>query len=93
MQYVKTLVDELSILGKKMDTEDITDIILHGLDQQSYKPVIEAIYAQDNPISFHELHEKLINHELSIAQHPAPTANLHQPVTVFAAHTRSSPKP
>ncbi|KAK1408451.1 hypothetical protein QVD17_40235 [Tagetes erecta] len=93
MQSVKTLVDELNILGKSMDTEDITDIVINGLDQKSYKPIIEAIHARDTAISFHELHEKLINHELSIIQTPNPTTNLHQPITAFAAHTRPTSKP
>lgn len=56
MQSIKTLVDELAILDKKMDTEDVTDIVLNGLDQQQYKPIIDAIHARDTPISFHELH-------------------------------------
>ncbi|KAD0767436.1 hypothetical protein E3N88_43747 [Mikania micrantha] len=34
---IKQLVDELAILGKVMDTEDIADLILHGLDQKAYK--------------------------------------------------------
>ncbi|KAD3067509.1 hypothetical protein E3N88_35389 [Mikania micrantha] len=98
MQSVKTLVDELSILCKQMDTEDITDIILNGLDQSSYKPFISAIHARDNPISFHELHEKLINHELSSAQStpltpPPPPPPIHHPTTAFLTHSKQHPKP
>ncbi|KAD6118756.1 hypothetical protein E3N88_10027 [Mikania micrantha] len=93
MQSIKVIVDELSILGKTMDTEDVTDIILTGLDQKQYKPVIEAIHARDNPIHFHELHEKLINHELSIAQQSTQSPIIHQPITAFPAHTRNHSKP
>ncbi|KAD3067542.1 hypothetical protein E3N88_35422 [Mikania micrantha] len=93
MQSVKTLVDELSILCKQMDTEDITDIILNGLDQSSYKPFISAIHARDNPISFHELHEKLINHELSLAQSTPLTPPIHHPTTAFLTHSKQHPKP
>ncbi|KAL4578315.1 hypothetical protein LXL04_014436 [Taraxacum kok-saghyz] len=92
MQTIKTLVDELSILGKKMDTEDITDAVLTGLDSTAYKSVIDAIHARDSAISFHELHEKLINHELSLAQ-SSPTTNLHQPASAFAATKRNPTKP
>lgn len=67
MQQIKTIVDELAILGKKLDPEDVTDTILAGLDQTTYKPILDAICARDTPISFNELHEKLINHELSLA--------------------------
>lgn len=37
MQNIKTVVDELAILGKKLDQEDIIDAILNGLDQNAYK--------------------------------------------------------
>ncbi|KAJ9567715.1 LOW QUALITY PROTEIN: hypothetical protein OSB04_003681 [Centaurea solstitialis] len=84
MQQIKTIVDELAILGKKMDDEDVIDIILNGLDQSSYKPLLDAIHARDTLISFNELHEKLINHELSIAQQSA-TTGIHQPASVFYA--------
>lgn len=88
MQTIKTIVDELSILGKKMDQEDITDAILTGLDSITYKPVIEAIQARDTPISFSELHEKLINHELTLLQASLIPTTIHQPTTTFAVHKR-----
>ncbi|KAJ0647385.1 putative transcription factor interactor and regulator CCHC(Zn) family [Helianthus annuus] len=88
MQTIKILVDELAILGKPMDPEDVTDTILQGLDSKAYKPVIESVHARDNPISFHELHEKLINHELSLSQNPPESTSIHQPASAFAAHTR-----
>ncbi|KAD3067736.1 hypothetical protein E3N88_35616 [Mikania micrantha] len=93
MHSIKQLVDELAILDKVMDTEDITDLILHGLDQKAYKAVIDSIHARDTPILFHELHEKLINHELSIAQQTVSQPPTHQPVTAFHAQQRPSSKP
>lgn len=68
MQSVKIVVDELAILGKKLDQEDIIDVVVNGLDQSTYKPILDVIHARDNPISFNELHEKLINHELALTQ-------------------------
>ena len=47
--------------------EDITDAVVNGLDQSTYKPVMDVVHARDSPITFNELHEKLINHELTIA--------------------------
>ncbi|KAD6794727.1 hypothetical protein E3N88_05623 [Mikania micrantha] len=91
MQNIKTIIDELAILGKKMDDEDVVDSILTGLDQSTYKPILDAVHARDNPISFDELHEKLINHELSLAQQ-ASLPNLHQPSTVFYAQSRQPNK-
>ncbi|KAI3826502.1 hypothetical protein L1987_00550 [Smallanthus sonchifolius] len=91
LQTVKTVVDELSILGKTTDPEDLTDIILNGLNQEDYKPIIDAIHARDTPIAFNELHEKLINQELSLAQ-TTTNATLHQPATAFTAHSRPGHK-
>ncbi|KAL4562651.1 hypothetical protein LXL04_026679 [Taraxacum kok-saghyz] len=93
MQSLKTIVDELGSLGKQLDQEDITDAILTGLDPTSYKTVIDAIHARDTSISFHELHEKLINHELSLLQASPVASNLHQPTTAFAANKRLPAKP
>ncbi|KAL4591550.1 hypothetical protein LXL04_004519 [Taraxacum kok-saghyz] len=93
MHSIKTIVDELSSLGKQMDQEDITDAILTGLDQTSYKTIIDTIHARDNSISFHELHKKLINHEFSLVQSPTAASTLHQPTTAFAANKRPSNRP
>ncbi|KAL4554102.1 hypothetical protein LXL04_039780 [Taraxacum kok-saghyz] len=93
MQSIKAIVDELSILGKPMDQEDVTDAILTGLDSKSYKSVIESIHARDTPIPFTELHEKLKNHELSLIQNqPIPTS-IHHPSTAFVAHKNYPSKP
>ncbi|KAL4560809.1 hypothetical protein LXL04_032963 [Taraxacum kok-saghyz] len=89
MQNVKTIVDELAILGKKLDQEDIIDAVLNGLDQSTYKPILDAVHARDSTITFNDLHEKLINHELNLAQQ-APAAGIHQPVTAFYANNQST---
>ena len=62
--------------------DDIIDTILNGFDQSQYKPILDAIHARDTLISFNELHKKLINHELSLAQQ-TPVTGLHQPAAVF----------
>ena len=72
MQAIKTRANELAILGKPIDNEDLIDRVLEGLSDE-YKSVIDAINARDTSISFAELHEKLFNKEasLQIAQ-PSP---------------------
>ncbi|XVF88526.1 hypothetical protein PTKIN_Ptkin19aG0057400 [Pterospermum kingtungense] len=45
-----------------MDEEDIVDKILDGLDNE-YKDLISVIQARDTPITFDELHEKLLTFE------------------------------
>ncbi|KAD4586359.1 hypothetical protein E3N88_23960 [Mikania micrantha] len=93
MHAIKELVDQLAILGKTMDAEDVSDLILNGLDQKTYRSVIDDVHARDSPIQFHELHEKLINHELTISPKPPDPTPSHQPLTAFAAHTRQPSKP
>lgn len=93
MQSVKIIVDELQVLGKNMDAEEITDAVLNGLDSTTYKTIIDVVHARDTPISFTELHEKLLNHELTLLQQSPFITNLHQPTTAFAAQKRPQNKP
>ncbi|KAJ0798005.1 putative transcription factor interactor and regulator CCHC(Zn) family [Helianthus annuus] len=93
MQSIKSLADELAILGKPVDPEDVTDYVLNGLDADAYKQIIDAVHARDTPISFPELHEKLINHELTLLQQKPAATTLHQPITAFVANTRNHSRP
>ncbi|RVW75651.1 Retrovirus-related Pol polyprotein from transposon RE1 [Vitis vinifera] len=78
MQAIKTRADELALLGKPVDDEDLIDRVLEGLSDE-YKSIIDAINAHDTSISFAELHEKLLNKEASLqTAQPSPlpaTAN------------------
>ncbi|KAH1046038.1 hypothetical protein J1N35_036822, partial [Gossypium stocksii] len=65
MQTIKTKADELAALGKHLDHEDLIEKVLEGLDS-SYHSVIDATNSKDTPITFDELHEKLIHKELSL---------------------------
>lgn len=86
MQAIKACADQLAALGKNVEHEDLIDRVLAGLDD-SYSSIIESVNARDTPISFEELHEKLINKELSLLQN---STNTTLPTTAFAATTRSS---
>ena len=68
-----------------MDPEDLTDIVLDGLNDD-YKAIIEAIHGRDTPISFAELHEKLINRELAITA--ATSSSPQLPITANVAQQR-----
>lgn len=48
---MKTHVDELALLGKPVDDEDLIDRILEGLGDE-YKSIIHAINVHDTSISF-----------------------------------------
>ena len=59
MQVIKTHADELALLGKPVDDEDLIDRVLEGRSDE-YKSVINAINAHDTSIYFAELHEKFL---------------------------------
>lgn len=83
MQFIKNWADELALLGKPVDNEDLIDKILDGLGDE-YKGIVDAVNAHETPISFDEIHKKLIKKEASfqLQQSQAPplsfsaTANL-----------------
>lgn len=87
MQAIKSCADQLAALGKKVEHEDLIDRVLIGLDA-SYNSVVDAVNARDTPISFEELHEKLINKELSLQQHSSESL---LPACAFAAAPQPPP--
>lgn len=80
MQTIKTRADDLALLGAPIDEEEITDKILDSLSDD-YKELVCVVQARDTSITFDELHEKLLNFEVSLQsvipeQYPFPaTAN------------------
>ena len=54
-------------LGKPIDHEDLLEKILDGLGSE-YKFAIYLVNGHDTPISFDEVHEKLINKEITLQQ-------------------------
>lgn len=55
------------------------------------KLILDVIHARDSTITFNELHEKLINHELALAQQTQVTG-VHQLATAFYAHHQHTKK-
>ena len=78
LQTIKARADELAILGAPVDIEDLSERILEGLGSE-YTELARAVQARDTPISFDELHEKLLNFEASIH-------NTAQPYFPASAH-------
>ena len=74
LQNVKARADELALLGSPFDNDDLIDEILETLGDD-YKKLVRVVQARDTPISFEELHEKLLNFEA--------TLNITRPQTVF----------
>jgi hypothetical protein len=64
-QYIdkmKTLADDMTSAGKKLEDEDLVSYILAGLDSD-FDSVISAISARVEPISVVELYGQLVFHE------------------------------
>ncbi|XP_019057485.1 PREDICTED: uncharacterized protein LOC109116472 [Tarenaya hassleriana] len=70
MHFFKTKGDELALLGKPLDHEDLIDLVIADLGEE-YRAVKDAVNARDLPISFVELHERLLNHE-SVTGYKSP---------------------
>ncbi|KAL6342026.1 hypothetical protein AAG906_038272 [Vitis piasezkii] len=87
MQSIKTRADELAALGKPLDHEDLIEKVLEGLDE-NYQSIIDAVNGRDSTISFDELHEKLINKELSLRNKISPSP---LPASAHATNVRSTP--
>lgn len=86
LRLIKSKADDLALLGKPMDHEDLTERILAGLGDE-YKPKVDAIHGRGVGISFAELHERLLNREAIImSTETAPVT----PIVAHAADTRQN---
>ncbi|KAK1555207.1 hypothetical protein Q3G72_023368 [Acer saccharum] len=83
LHSVKARADELALLGAPVDDEDLTERILDELDDD-YKELVRAVQARDTPISFDELHEKLLTFEASSLNNKKASASL--PATANPTH-------
>lgn len=87
LRHIKSKADDLALLGKPMDPEDLTEQILAGLSED-YKPEIDAINGRDASIPYSELHERLLNCEAMImCTEPISVT----PIVAHATDTRSRP--
>lgn len=84
MQEIKCCTDQLASLGRPLDPEDIVDKVLDQLNDPDYESVINGVQNRETPITFDELHEKLINHELSL-KHKAKSSNSFPATVNYAA--------
>ncbi|RVW33268.1 Retrovirus-related Pol polyprotein from transposon RE2 [Vitis vinifera] len=89
LQTIKARADELAILGTAVDDEDLLEKILEGLGED-YKELVRAVQARDTPISFDELHEKLLNFEASL-QNTTKTEQSYFPASANPANPKRCP--
>ncbi|XP_071741161.1 uncharacterized protein [Rutidosis leptorrhynchoides] len=63
LQEMRGIADELALAGSTVDDDDLVLYILHSLGPE-YKEICAAVRIRDTPITFDELHDKLIDSEL-----------------------------
>nr|XP_016460304.1 PREDICTED: uncharacterized protein LOC107783797 [Nicotiana tabacum] len=86
MQDIKSISDDLASSGSPLSNEELVIKILSGLGSE-YKGLFVAIRDRDNPISFEELYDKLLAHEMFIKnlepklENPIITAQFHKKST------------
>ena len=61
-QKVKTLADEMTSTGKKLEDEELVSYILSGLDIE-YDAVVSVVASHVEPISLGELYTQLVSFE------------------------------
>ena len=88
---IKTRPDQPATFGKPLDHEDLIEKILEGLADDN-QLVIDTVNAHDTPISFDELHEKLINKELLLRQKTNSTPLLATANPTHVQFTRGNNK-
>ena len=59
---MRSISDELSIIGEPPSDIDLVVHVLNGLGP-AFKEIAAAIRARDNPINFEDLHDKLVEYE------------------------------
>ncbi|KAL8093834.1 hypothetical protein AgCh_035639 [Apium graveolens] len=65
LQDIKATADELSRVGQSISDDDLVLHTLAGLGDD-YKELAAAIKVRESPMSFAEIHEKIIDHERSL---------------------------
>lgn len=59
---MRSLADEMAAAGKPLDDEDLVSYIVAGLDIE-YNPVVSAVLARVEPITFTDLYTQLLSFE------------------------------
>ncbi|PON60234.1 hypothetical protein TorRG33x02_285680 [Trema orientale] len=63
MQKIKTVVDDLTMIGHPLSDEEAVAHALNGLVDE-FDQLSTAIRARDSPITLEELYDKLLDHEM-----------------------------
>lgn len=87
LREVRTIADELATAGAPVTNEELVVKILSGLGPE-YDAISAAIQARDSSITYEELFDKLINHELFLkhAENKKPATPITAAVAQKAPH-------
>ncbi|XP_019417294.1 PREDICTED: uncharacterized protein LOC109328330 [Lupinus angustifolius] len=85
-QGVKAIADEIAIIDNPLDSTDLVIRTLNGLSTD-YKEISAALCSRETPITYAELHEKLMDFETLLSR-DNPQQSTHMIPTAHAA-TRS----
>ncbi|CAL8165948.1 unnamed protein product [Prunus armeniaca] len=83
LQSIKALANELALIDSLIFDDDLVIHILNGLGSD-FKEIVVAIRARETPITFEELHDKLVDFESAIKRHDTPP----EPLVVTANNTQ-----
>lgn len=89
LREIRSIADELATAGAPISTDELIVKILSGLGTE-YREISAAIRARDSPISYEELFDKLIDHELFLKHEELKKGNT-QPITAAVAQRTHSP--
>ncbi|KAG6735489.1 hypothetical protein POTOM_061904 [Populus tomentosa] len=85
LDEVKTLVDELSAVGKLIDDSDIILSVLNGLNSSFHSFVTTyMLLSKEKSMSFSDFHAKLLNHDLMQQFH---SQSLHHEAGSYALYS------
>ncbi|KAK0573690.1 hypothetical protein LWI29_012130 [Acer saccharum] len=62
MQHIKTIVDDLALIGYPLSDAKIVVHTLHGLSND-YKELNASIRTRETTMTFEKLHDKILDHE------------------------------
>ena len=63
MTKIKSLIDDLALIGHPMSDEEIISHTLHGLKDE-FRELTVAVRVQDSTITFEDLYDKLLDEEM-----------------------------
>lgn len=79
----KAVADELGLLNKSVEEDDLTLYIVNGLSHD-LEDISTTLRSRDTSISFEELHENLVEHESYLKRLDLPSKNVS--VTANSIH-------